>query len=190
MLGMVRMNHKMVTIAAIVTAAALTGIFSTTPMEVYADETETSTDQSLAQKNTGSGDSANFNCGKNLIDSAVSVICLVEPPPPPPETATLSVCKEMSSSSAFGFEPDDFDFTVTGNGPEPAQFLGSANCVDVTIGPGEYTVSEVFVPGGGFTLTPSIEGECMQDPTSGLRATGEIQAGETQECTFINQIGD
>ena len=60
------MNQKMLAIAAIITAA-LTGIFSTTPMAAYAgdgESSETSTDQSVKQKNTGSGDSANFNCGK------------------------------------------------------------------------------------------------------------------------------
>ena len=64
----------MLTIAAIVTAAALTGIFSTSPMAAYAgdgDSSETSTDQSVKQKNTGSGDSANFNCGENLIKAGV-----------------------------------------------------------------------------------------------------------------------
>jgi hypothetical protein len=68
------MNQKMLTIAAIVTAAALTGIFSTSPMAAYAgdgDSSETSTDQSVKQKNTGSGDSANFNCGENLIKAGV-----------------------------------------------------------------------------------------------------------------------
>jgi hypothetical protein len=68
------MNQKMLTIAAIVTAAALTGIFSTSPMAAYAadgDSSETSTDQSVKQKNTGSGDSANFNCGQNLIKAGV-----------------------------------------------------------------------------------------------------------------------
>ena len=68
------MNQKMLTIAAIVTAAALTGIFSTTPMAAYAgggDESETSTDQHVKQKNVGSGDSTNFNCGENLIQAGV-----------------------------------------------------------------------------------------------------------------------
>jgi len=37
---------------------------------------------------------------------------------PPEERATLSVCKEMGGST-LGFEPDDFTFTVTGNGPFP-----------------------------------------------------------------------
>jgi hypothetical protein len=67
------MNQRMLTIAAIVTAAALTGLFATSPL-AYAeggDESETSTDQSVKQKNTGSGDSANFNCGENLIKAGV-----------------------------------------------------------------------------------------------------------------------
>ena len=65
----------MLPIAAILTAAALTGILSTAPMTVYAggdgDESETITDQSVKQKNTGSGDSLNFNCGQNLIKAGV-----------------------------------------------------------------------------------------------------------------------
>jgi hypothetical protein len=69
------MNQKMLAIAAIITAAALTGIFSTVPMAAYAggdgDESETNTDQHVKQKNTGSGDSANFNCGENLIKAGV-----------------------------------------------------------------------------------------------------------------------
>ena len=71
---MVHMNQKLLAIAAIVTAAALTGIFSTTPMAAYAgggDSSETSTDQDLKQKNTGTGDSTNFNCGQNLIKAGV-----------------------------------------------------------------------------------------------------------------------
>jgi hypothetical protein len=71
---MVHMNQKMLAIAAIVTAAALTGIFSITPMAAYAsdgDSSETHTDQDLKQKNTGSGDSADFNCGENLIKAGV-----------------------------------------------------------------------------------------------------------------------
>jgi hypothetical protein len=107
---------------------------------------------------------------------------------PPEESATLSVCKEMASGS-FG-APDDFIFTVTGNNPSPAQFLGNPNCVDVTIGPGEYAVSEVNTFAGGSLQVPLVEGECMQDPTNDLRATGEIQTGETQGCRFINTIGD
>jgi hypothetical protein len=152
---------------------------------VSADSSDTNTDQDMKQKNTGSGDSANFNCGENLIDSTVSVICLAEPP----ETATLSVCKEVTGGTGGGTFPADFTFTVAGNNPFPAQFTGdnSEGCVDVTIGPGEFTVSEVSPPLGGRTLTITIEGNCEQ---VGIRAIGVIQSGETQECRFTNSFGD
>jgi hypothetical protein len=67
------MNQKTIAIAAVLMAAALTGLFATSPL-AYAgggDESTTETDQSVKQKNTGSGDSANFNCGENLIKAGV-----------------------------------------------------------------------------------------------------------------------
>jgi hypothetical protein len=64
------MNQKTIAIAAVLMAAALTGLFATSPL-AYADDSETNTDQSVKQKNTGSGDSANFNCGQNLIKAGV-----------------------------------------------------------------------------------------------------------------------
>jgi hypothetical protein len=108
---------------------------------------------------------------------------------PPEESATLSVCKEVTGGTGGGTFPEDFAFTVTGNNPSPAQFRGDNidGCVDVTIGPGEYTVSEVSPPLGGRTLTITIEGNCEQ---VGIRAIGVIQSGETQECRFTNSFGD
>ncbi|MGA7602332.1 MAG: hypothetical protein WCE33_04540 [Nitrososphaeraceae archaeon] len=67
------MNQKTIAIAAVLMAAALTGLFATSSL-AYAsdgDSSETNTDQDLKQKNTGSGDSANFNCGQNLIKAGV-----------------------------------------------------------------------------------------------------------------------
>jgi hypothetical protein len=61
------MNQRTIAIAAVLMAAALTAIF-TTPL-AYADESETSTDQEVKQKNVGSGDSNNNNCAENQIDS-------------------------------------------------------------------------------------------------------------------------
>jgi hypothetical protein len=144
------------------------------------DESQTGIEQRLEQKNLGSGESTNFNCTDNTLEGSPSSLSLcqtTEPPEEePPETATLSVCK------AVGFGNDPFTFTVTGNGPDPDEFLLTIeNCVDVTIGPGEYTVTENDL--GGFT---SISGSCVQDPNNRLRATGEIQAGETQECIYAN----
>jgi opacity protein-like surface antigen len=77
------MNQKSFVIAAILAAAALSVIAS--PL-AYAqvmeepngeedprtgDTSTTSTDQHVKQKNTGSGESTNFNCGENLIKAGV-----------------------------------------------------------------------------------------------------------------------
>jgi uncharacterized membrane protein YdfJ with MMPL/SSD domain len=77
------MNQKTIAIAAVLAAALLAGIFSTTTMAVYADEehgydgdgdsSETSTEQELKQKNVGSGASTNTNCGSNSINSAIAI---------------------------------------------------------------------------------------------------------------------
>ena len=96
----VHMNQKTIAIAAVLAAALLTGIFSTTPMAVYAeddydddhdeeerdydrdhdedgykggDESETNTEQKLKQENIGSGQSTNFNCGRNTIDATIPI---------------------------------------------------------------------------------------------------------------------
>ena len=61
--------HKILAIATVLMAAAFTGIFSTSAY-AQGDESETNTEQSIAQKNVGSGESTNNNCGANLIDSA------------------------------------------------------------------------------------------------------------------------
>jgi hypothetical protein len=70
------MNQKSFLIAAIFAAAALYVI--ATPMyasileerngeDSNGDTSTTSTHQDVKQKNTGSGESTNFNCGENLI---------------------------------------------------------------------------------------------------------------------------
>jgi hypothetical protein len=73
------MNQKSFVIAAILAATVLSVI--ATPL-AYAqdmpdettragDTSTTSTDQNVKQKNTGSGESRNFNCGENLIKAGV-----------------------------------------------------------------------------------------------------------------------
>ncbi|MGI8833798.1 MAG: hypothetical protein ACR2IS_14325 [Nitrososphaeraceae archaeon] len=68
------MNSKMLTIAALA-AVLVAGVFATTPMAAYAggdygDSSETKTEQSIKQKNSGSDASTNINCADNDIDSA------------------------------------------------------------------------------------------------------------------------
>jgi hypothetical protein len=67
--------NKILTIAVVLVAASLTGIFSTS---AYAfdggDESETNTEQEIKQKNVGSGESTNNNCALNSIDSAAATV--------------------------------------------------------------------------------------------------------------------
>jgi hypothetical protein len=107
--------------------------------------------------------------------------------PPPDESATLSVCKEVDDQAGGVVFPFDFEITVTGNNPSPAEFVGDEDCVDVTIGPGEYTVDETF-SGTGFEVTTTVQGDCDPGDPDVLPATGEIQSGEHQTCTLINTV--
>jgi hypothetical protein len=63
----------MLTIAAILMAAALTGFSTSAFAYDGGDESETNTEQKLKQKNVGSGESTNFNCGENNIDSLLPI---------------------------------------------------------------------------------------------------------------------
>jgi hypothetical protein len=69
------MNNKMLTIAALA-AVLVAGVFATTPMAAYADgdydgdSSETNTEQSIKQKNSGGDGSTNVNCARNDISGA------------------------------------------------------------------------------------------------------------------------
>lgn len=66
------MNQMSFIVAAILAATVLTAI--ATPM-AFADESETSTDQKLKQKNVGSGDAEQNNCAEQLIKAGASNNC-------------------------------------------------------------------------------------------------------------------
>jgi hypothetical protein len=68
------MNNRILTIAAVLAASLIAGVFATTPMAAYAggdygDSSETDTEQNIKQKNSGGDASTNINCGENDINS-------------------------------------------------------------------------------------------------------------------------
>ena len=69
------MYKKSIAITAVL-AALLSVVAISTPM-AFADESETETEQELKQKNVGSGESVNHNCGQNLIDSESTQECAI-----------------------------------------------------------------------------------------------------------------
>jgi hypothetical protein len=172
----------------------LTTLTLTTTITAYAGGDHHDGGDGNKQKAEDESTAAIADCDDNEVERA-GFDCIaiatndVEIEPPEEESTILSVCKVVIDAFGVASE-DDFQFTVTGNNPEPDEFEGDPNCVDVTIGPGAYTVSEINTgPAGENHLTSIEEGsDCVQDPLIAQRATGEIQAGETQECTFINEI--
>ena len=125
-----------------------------------------------------------------------------------PTTAILKVTKQIDCEDQTEGEDcddlrelvnDDYIIRVEGNNPDPSSpFPGSPTGTDVTLGPGDYVVSEIsgetlaedlatFAdnhPGRAVGLfTPSFTGDC----TPGLfTAIGTIATGETQTCNVIN----
>ena len=72
------MNNKVLTIAAVLAATLVAGVFATTPMAAYAggndgDSSETSTEQKIKQKNFGGPGSTNVNCGDQDIEVASAI---------------------------------------------------------------------------------------------------------------------
>ena len=71
------MNNRILTIAAVLAASLIAGVFATTPMAAYAgddgDYSGTETEQEIKQKNVGSDASTNVNCGDNDINSASEI---------------------------------------------------------------------------------------------------------------------
>jgi hypothetical protein len=80
-------------ILAVITASGILLSSALLPFqtsEIYADESETNTDQGLSQKNAGSGDSTSINCGHNSIDNIANTLVCREVSPPPPTSPPTS----------------------------------------------------------------------------------------------------
>jgi len=80
------------------------------------------------------------------------------------------------------FEPQDFEFTVTGNDPNPETFPGSSSGVVVTLGAGSYEVQEnppsIIAPPFNVSIETIKTGDC----------SGTISAGDSKTCTFTNEV--
>jgi hypothetical protein len=166
-----------------------------------------------------------INVERNLINVCVNVNDNEQTkvsPPPEESTATLSVNKTVTctpegtsavvqnacNAILFGtgnpllqITAYEFLIDVSGNDPNPSQFPGPTSPVDVTLGAGNYQVTEtpqssvqtkvsaldassnrLIVTGPFATFT----GDCSQ--TDDFEATGTIAAGESQTCDIENNF--
>ena len=118
--------------------------------------------------------------------------------PPPPTTATLTVDKDTQCDvERFGPDICSFDpqITVTDDNPTPGAFPASATPQNVTLGAGEYNVTEAgFVPGlaqcAGFDGGQQIIGNIYACADFSEDCSGDISAGESLGCEIENTIID
>jgi hypothetical protein len=93
-------------------------------------------------------------------------------PEPTPMTATLRVCNDPDSTIIATYD-------ISGINPMPDEIsLVPGDCQDITIGPGDYVVTQVG-------LMVSVSGDCNPGPEPD-QGSGSIQAGETQVCNFFS----
>jgi len=116
----------------------------------------------------------------------------------PSETA---VCAFALQSANFP-DPSDYPITVSGNGPNPASFDGDDAGTPVSIGEGNYAITEELAdtgplqaqlqgPNTSIITTTTANGDCT--PVFGpnnnfLSAEGSMTSGGSQECTLINTV--
>jgi hypothetical protein len=103
-----------------------------------------------------------------------------------PTTGTLLVtvsCSSHRDIPPFCPDPSDFIITVTGNNPRPSTFPGSGTGTLVTLGPGEFTVTETNP--GPFNVF--FSGDCKR-VTDTASAAGTISAGEHKTCQVGNGL--
>ena len=129
------------------------------------------------------GNSNDFDCGNNTVDSNTGDNSFSEDfpqAPPSDETGKVIVTKVVSCivpQDCPAFNADDFTLLATGDvKSSPNPFPGSGTGTEVIFGPGSYSITEPTVPLTGIFATFS----------SGC--TGTINPGETKNCQVTNSI--
>src|SRR5215208_4625578 len=172
----------------------LTTLTLTTTIAAYAGGDDNNNGDGNKQKAEDDSSAAIADCDDNDVERA-GFDCIaiaandveIEQEEEPPGEG-LVVCKEVNDPNQE-VVPFDFRFIVISSDIN-VQFQGfpPPECSEGILSfVGEYEVTEDTV--GSNAPLPDrveVEGDCVQDPTNPLRATGEVEEGETEECTFIN----
>ncbi|MBI4084984.1 MAG: DUF5011 domain-containing protein [Candidatus Liptonbacteria bacterium] len=88
-------------------------------------------------------------------------------------TGTLHIIKHVVNDNGGTASAGDWTMDVSATNPSQASFDGGESGTDVTVDPGDYSVSESGGPDG---YTGSSSADC----------SGSIAAGETKNCTITN----
>ncbi len=176
------------------------------------DKAQASDEVERGASSFGSGSGSNGPVGS---DNDLVYVCISNnnnnnEQPLEPTTATLKVIKQINCEDQIEGDCDDlrelvnendYIIQVEGNNPDPSSpFPGSPIGTDITLGPGEYVVTET----NGETLEEDIQTFIVTHPgrlivsSSPLftgdctgtfsQATGTIAAGESPTCNVINEF--
>lgn len=131
------------------------------------------------------------------------------------QQASVTVTKIVRCDSSLGIPSDDsvcqfvlenvdsnqFNLVVTGNSPNITSFQGSANGTNISVGPGNYTVSETpfdtmdienqLGETAIVTILTDSNGDCTSQYNqvdTFQEAKGMISNNELQSCEIINTI--
>ncbi len=98
----------------------------------------------------------------SLLQSVPLTILLANPPPNPQngssrEEGSVFVTQVVCPQGFTSPSPSDFTMAVTGDNPTPSSFSGSLSGVAVSLGTGNYLVSETRAPNtpSGLVLFPT-----------------------------------
>jgi hypothetical protein len=179
----------------VIVVVTISGILSSLALlpsqlyEIYADDSETNTEQGLSQENIGSGDSTNVNCGQNSISGSALTVCknsLFRNTRP--DSGILEIKKIVNCPR--GFEEicpmsEDFGMILRINTEEGQFFVlvpGSRSGMTIAIPastlPVDYTIEEIREPPipAGLALDSEKSGSC----------DGILQPGERVICIVKN----
>ena len=165
------------------------------------DDSQTGTEQSLRQKNIGSGETTNFNCAENMITSASdSIECIPSgpAPPTPPPTGAFTISGQGSRLDSFicnGISEDGpAGITISAQGQEDGTVTGSI-IFSIALGI-QFPVTGGTTDGNTFSLTGETSpgficgGEVQQFTVSGDCGTGVIITYEEPDAsgTFTGNV--
>jgi hypothetical protein len=127
-------NIRIPTLLTVIVVAIVIALIPLSPLPLSASsdsyESETNAEQSLGQKNLGSGESDNFNCDENMITSATdSIDCIpsgpAPPTPPAPPTGAFTISGQGSGTVSCQGSQETGTITISAQGAEDGTVTGT-----------------------------------------------------------------
>jgi hypothetical protein len=177
-------------VLVLLTTVLVSGVLSATlPTAIFADSRtfKLDTKQNANCDTAGSASPISDSCNQRAANNVNNGIPTSAKP-----TGTLLINKVCSGSFCSQSETV-FSVTVTGNNPQPStfSFTGSGGSQLVTLGPGNFEITESTSPTAPFPFLAIVSGDCTGIPQTSpheAQATGSISAGQHLTCNIRNNV--